>query len=184
MDNTFSDKISIKNIVMAGMFAAFLAVMSQIALPMPTGVPITIQVFAVALVGVILGWKMGILTVLVYILLGLAGVPVFANFRGGLSVIVGLTGGYIIGYPIMAALCGIRTRFRRAGMNLAANIILSLAGLAICESVGAIQWALLSGSDLRGIIIYSLTAFVPKDIVLTVLAVVIGRKVRRLVKND
>ena len=54
---------------------------------MPTGVPITVQVFAVALVGVILGWKRGVLAVLVYILIGAVGVPVFANFKGGLSVL-------------------------------------------------------------------------------------------------
>lgn len=70
MENEFSNRISVKNIVLAGMFAAFLAVMSQVSLPMPTGVPITVQVFAVALVGVILGWKRGVLAVLVYILIG------------------------------------------------------------------------------------------------------------------
>ena len=63
MENEFSNRISVKNIVLAGMFAAFLAVMSQVSLPMPTGVPITVQVFAVALVGVILGWKRGVLAV-------------------------------------------------------------------------------------------------------------------------
>ncbi len=57
MENEFSNRISVKNIVLAGMFAAFLAVMSQISLPMPTGVPITVQVFAVALVGVILAGR-------------------------------------------------------------------------------------------------------------------------------
>lgn len=105
MENEFSNRISVKNIVLAGMFAAFLAVMSQVSLPMPTGVPITVQVFAVALVGVILGWKRGVLAVLVYILIGAVGVPVFANFKGGLSVLTGLTGGYIIAWPVMTILC-------------------------------------------------------------------------------
>ena len=133
MENEFSNRISVKNIVLAGMFAAFLAVMSQVSLPMPTGVPITVQVFAVALVGVILGWKRGI-----------------------------------------------QPKTQNAKLNMTVNIILSLVGLAVCEGVGALQWALLSGNDLRGIIIYSLTAFVPKDIVLTVLAVIIGRQVRKM----
>ena len=171
MENEFSNRISVKNIVLAGMFAAFLAVMSQVSLPMPTGVPITVQVFAVALVGVILGWKRGVLAVLVYI---------FANFKGGLSVLTGLTGGYIIAWPVMTILCGIQPKTQNAKLNMTVNIILSLVGLAVCEGVGALQWALLSGNDLRGIIIYSLTAFVPKDIVLTVLAVLIGRQVRKM----
>ena len=177
MENEFSNRISVKNIVLAGMFAAFLAVMSQVSLPMPTGVPITVQVFAVALVGVILGWKRSVLAVLVYILIGAVGVPVFANFKGGLS---GLTGGYIIAWPVMTILCGIQPKTQNTKLNVALNIILSLVGLAVCESVGALQWALLSGSDLKGIIIYSLTAFVPKDIILTVLAVLIGRQVRKM----
>ena len=180
MENEFSNRISVKNIVLAGMFAAFLAVMSQVSLPMPTGVPITVQVFAVALVGVILGWKRGVLAVLVYILIGAVGVPVFANFKGGLSVLTGLTGGYIIAWPVMTILCDIQPKTQNVKLNMTVNIILSLVGLAVCEGVGALQWALFSGNDLRGIIIYSLTAFVPKDIVLTVLAVIIGRQVRKM----
>lgn len=183
METSVSGRISIKNIVMIGMFAAFLAVMSQISLPMPTGVPITIQVFAVALVGVVLGWKMGLMAVIVYILIGAVGAPVFANFQGGVHVIAGVAGGYIIGWPVMAALCGIRPKLGNAKLNLAANIVLSLIGLAVCEGVGALQWALLSDGNLQAIIIYSFTAFIPKDIILTVLAVVVGRQVRRLVER-
>ena len=128
----------------------------------------------------ILGWKRGVLAVLVYILIGAVGVPVFANFKGGLSVLTGLTGGYIIAWPVMTILCGIQPKTQNTKLNVALNIILSLVGLAVCESVGALQGALLSGSDLKGIIIYSLTAFVPKDIILTVLAVLIGRQVRKM----
>lgn len=84
MEHSISGRISVKSMVMVGMFAAFLAVMSQISLPMPTGVPITIQVFAVALVGVVLGWKLGLAAVVVYILIGAVGAPVFANFQGGI----------------------------------------------------------------------------------------------------
>ena len=102
------------------------------------------------------------------------------NFNKGLSVLTGLTGGYIIAWPVMTILCGIQPKTQNTKLNVALNIILSLVGLAVCESVGALQWALLSGSDLNGIIIYSLTAFVPKDIILTVLAVLIGRQVRKM----
>lgn len=183
MGHSISGRISVKSMVMVGMFAAFLAVMSQISLPMPTGVPITIQVFAVALVGVVLGWKLGLAAVVVYILIGAVGAPVFANFQGGIQIIAGTAGGYILSWPVMTALCGIRPRLDNARMNLAVNIVLALIGLAICEGAGALQWALLTEGDLQAIIIYSLTAFVPKDIILTVLAVIIGRQVRRLVER-
>lgn len=105
-NETVKSRMSTRDIVLIGMFAALLAAFSQISLPMPTGVPITIQAFGVALVGVVLGWKRALFSTIVYILLGAVGLPVFANFQGGLRVITGLTGGYILAWPVMAALCG------------------------------------------------------------------------------
>ena len=93
-----------REMVLAGMFAAVLAVISQLSIPTPAGVPVTIQVFGVALVGAVLGWKLGLCSVLVYILIGAAGLPVFANFGGGIRSLIGLTGGYIWAWPVMAVL--------------------------------------------------------------------------------
>ena len=84
-------KTNTKTIVMIGMFAAVLAVLSQISIPMPSGVPVTLQTFAVALTGFILGWKYGAISVGIYILLGTVGVPVFSNFSGGLGALFGKT---------------------------------------------------------------------------------------------
>jgi biotin transport system substrate-specific component len=88
-----SQRISTQNLVLVGMFAAVMAVISQISLPMPTGVPITIQVFGIALIGTVLGWKLGGLATIVYILLGAIGLPVFSSFRGGVQVLAGMAGG-------------------------------------------------------------------------------------------
>ena len=93
-------KFTTREMVLVGMFAAVLAVISQISLPMPTGVPITIQVFGVALVGAVLGSRLGTTATLVYVLLGAIGLPIFANFSGGISSIVGVTGGYIWAWPV------------------------------------------------------------------------------------
>ena len=84
-----------------------MAVISQLSIPMPNGVPITIQVFGIALIGVTLGWRLGCLSAVIYLLIGAVGLPVFANFGGGVSRLVSLTGGYLWSYPLMAALCGI-----------------------------------------------------------------------------
>ncbi len=85
-------QLSTKSIILVGMFAAVLAVMSQIAIPMPSGVPMTLQTFAVALAGAVLGWKLGALSALVYLLLGAAGVPHFQEMSGGLGVLLGKDG--------------------------------------------------------------------------------------------
>ena len=71
-----SNREKITNIVMVGVFAAVLAVLSQISFPLPSGIPVTLQTFAVALCGYALGCKRGTLAVLVYIVLGAVGLPV------------------------------------------------------------------------------------------------------------
>lgn len=174
-------RLSTKNLVLCGMFAAILAAISQISIPMPTGVPITIQVFGVALIGAVLGWKLGLFATLVYILIGAAGIPVFSGLRGGLAPLVGLAGGYIWAWPIMVMLCGIHFRTENKKLNLAIGILCALIGLAIDEIIGGVQWSLLSGGamSLKAVFTYSMVAFIPKDIVITILAVVIGRQIRK-----
>ena len=164
-------KFTTREMVLVGMFAAVLAVISQISLPMPTGVPITIQVFGVALVGAVLGSRLGTTATLVYVLLGAIGLPIFANFSGGISSIVGVTGGYIWAWPIMTWLCGIPIGF-------------ALIGLLIVETIGGLQWHFVGGSmSIPAIAVYSLTAFIPKDIVITVLAVLIAIPIRKGINN-
>lgn len=176
-----SYRLTTRDIVTAGMFAAVLAIISQISIPMPTGVPITIQVFGITIVGVILGWRIGLLATLVYILLGAVGLPIFANFQGGMGILVNYTGGYIWSWPFMVALCGIKPHTSSKNMNLFLILLFSLLGLAVNETIGGLQWASLAGDmSVWGVFTYSIVAFIPKDIVLTVLAVFLGLQMRKL----
>jgi len=119
------------NLVMTGMFSALLIVLSQLSIPSPTGVPITLQTFAVAITGVILGWKFGLVSTLIYILLGIAGLPVFANFKAGLQAIVGPTGGFIYGFILMVILCGIGAKRK----NILVGILIGIIGLLGCQYI-------------------------------------------------
>lgn len=178
--NAAGRSISTKDLVLAGMLAAILAVISQISIPMPTGVPITIQVFGIALIGVTFGWRLGLFGTLAYILLGAVGLPIFANFRGGFSVLVEFTGGYIWTWPLMAILCGLRIKSDLKKIELVSIFLFSLLGLAVNEVIGALQWAALAGDkSIQGVFIYAMTAFIPKDIILTVLAVILGIQMRQ-----
>ena len=117
----------------------------------------------------------------VYVLLGAIGLPIFANFSGGISSIVGVTGGYIWAWPIMTWLCGIRPKTENKTKNLAISIIFALIGLLIVETIGGLQWHFVGGSmSIPAIAVYSLTAFIPKDIVITVLAVLIAIPIRKV----
>ena len=163
-----SRRISTRDLAFAGMIAAILAIISQISVPMPTGVPITIQVFGITLIGVAFGWRLGLYGSLVYILLGAVGLPIFANFRGGFSVLVDLTGGYIWSWPVMAVLCGLQIKSENKKLETASIFLFSFIGLAINETAGGLQWAALAGDmSVWGVFVYSMTAFIPKDIVLT-----------------
>ena len=166
-------KFTTREMVLVGMFAAVLAVISQISLPMPTGVPITIQVFGVALVGAVLGSRLGTMATVVYVLLGAIGLPIFANFTGGISSIVGVTW-----------LSGIRPKTDNKTKNLVISIGFSLIGLLLVEIIGGLQWHFVGGSmSISAIAVYSLTAFIPKDIVITVLAVLLAIPIRKGINN-
>ena len=84
-----------RKIVYTALFSALIAAMSQIAIPLPSGVPLTLQTFAIAFAGFFLGWKSALAAMLLYIALGALGLHVFANFTGGIQKLVGLTGGFI-----------------------------------------------------------------------------------------
>lgn len=175
-----SRHFSTRDLVLSGMFAAVLSVISQISIPMPSGIPLTIQVFGVALIGSVLGWKSGAFAVLTYILLGAVGLPVFSNFHGGLGVLAGVTGGYIWSWPVMSILCGICPKTPNHARNLMLRIMSALIGLCIVEVIGGLQWAFLTESmPLKAIFYYSMTAFVPKDIALTIAAVLLGNRIRK-----
>lgn len=179
--STYNNVSSTKHLVLAGMFAAVLAVISQISIPMPSGVPITIQVFGIALVGAVLGWKLGLFATVTYILIGAAGLPVFAGFRGGLGSLVGLTGGYILSWPVMVIFCGFHFHSVNKKLSLGLSLLFALIGLAINEVAGGVQWSLLSGGamSLKAVFTYSMVAFIPKDVIITILAVIIGKQIRK-----
>lgn len=91
---------------MISLFTAVMAILAQIAIPTPFGVPITMQTFAVSLAAIILGAKNGAIASTIYIMLGAIGLPVFSNFTGGWQYIVGPTGGFILSFPLMAYIIG------------------------------------------------------------------------------
>jgi len=103
-------KISIQTICQVAIFAAIIAICAQIRMPLVGGVPFTLQTTGVALAGAILGWKKGVVAVSVYILLGAIGLPVFNGPAGGIGIIFGPTGGFILTFPLLALAAAIGAR--------------------------------------------------------------------------
>lgn len=164
--------------VMTGMCAALLAVLSQIQLPMPSGVPVTLQTFAAALSGYVLEMKFGAVATLVYILLGAAGLPVFAGFTGGVGIIAGATGGFIWGFPVLAALCG--WAYQRGP---AVRIGVSVLGIALCHLLGIFQFmAVMNMGFARSALIVSVPYLI-KDGLSAAGAYFAARAVRRSLRH-
>jgi biotin transport system substrate-specific component len=100
-------KLKVRELSYIGIYAAIIAVCAQIAIPLPGGVPITLQAWAITFTGVMLGKRNGTLAVLVYVALGLAGAPIFTRFTGGIGVLAGPTGGFILSFPVLAFFAGL-----------------------------------------------------------------------------
>jgi biotin transport system substrate-specific component len=96
------------DVALVSTFAAFIAVCAILpGIPTPSGVPITLQTFAVILAGLVLGWRRGGLAALLYVVLGLAGLPIFSGGVGGVAVLAGPSVGYLLAFPFAAALAGV-----------------------------------------------------------------------------
>ncbi len=163
-----------RTVALTGMFVAVVAACSQVSIPLPTGVPITLQTAAVALCGYMLGVPASMAAMAVYIIIGGLGIPVFSGLGAGLGVLLGRTGGFILGFIPMAALCGLASGRR----HLASRIAIGLLGLFSCHIVGAAQYAILTGSGFFASALLVSVPYLVKDIASTAAACVIADRVR------
>jgi biotin transport system substrate-specific component len=161
--------------------AGLIALSAQVSIPLPfTPVPITGQTFAVLLVGASLGTVRGATSGLLYLLWGIAGLPVYADAAHGLAVVIGASGGYLVSYPIAAALAGFfaerrwdRTFSSAVGAMLTGNVVIYLFGLPWLAAV--LHTGLVKTLEL------GLYPFVPGDILKLYLAAALLPAAWRLV---
>lgn len=159
-------------------FAAFTGVSAQVSLPLPfTPVPVTGQVFAVLVAGAALGRWLGPASQATYVGLGALGVPWFAPSAGqgwftsgGVPAVLGVTGGYLLGFLVAAAVIGwvIDRGFRRRSYGL--NLMVLLLGVVIVYAIGAAQFALILRTNLTTTLLYAVVPFLPGDILKALLA--------------
>ncbi len=109
---THNQSFSTKRIIITGMFTAIISVMSQIVIPTQP-IPFTLSLLAIFLTGALLEPKYAFLSAIAYLLLGAFGLPIFAGFRGGLHVLTGVTGGFIMAYPLMTLITSISYQFSK-----------------------------------------------------------------------
>ncbi|MCH3965747.1 MAG: biotin transporter BioY [Clostridium sp.] len=168
---------SIKEMCTVAIFTAITAVLSQISIPLPfSPVPITMQVLAIYLSSIILGSKLGTLSQIIYILLGIVGIPVFANFSGGLSVLVGPTGGFLISFPIIAFIIG---KTAENDLNFIFKILGLIFSLMVCYFIGTLQFIFITNMSIQKSIALCVLPYIPLDIVKIIVAYILGYNVRQ-----
>ena len=124
----------LKGMILCALFAALMAVCSWITIPYV--VPFTMQTFAVFVALDLLGWRGTLITVLVYMALGAVGLPVFSGFSGGVSHLIGPTGGYIVGFLFSALVMWAMERLLgKKPWVLALSMVL---GLIVCYAFGTV----------------------------------------------
>lgn len=155
-----------------GIMAAILCVTSQWAIPVGT-VPMTPQTLFVALSGALLGGFQGAIAVIVYLLLGACGLPVFSKFMGGFAPLVGATGGFLWSFPVLALCTGLAL-----SRSLIAQACAALGGMLIVYAAGTAQLMAVAGLDLPSALAAAVLPFILKDIVCVLGAVALGRTLK------
>lgn len=160
--------------------AVIMAICSWISIP--AAVPFTLQTFAVFLTVTLLGGRRGTMAVLLYILLGAIGIPVFQGFNGGIGVLLGQTGGYIIGFVFSALIMWAVERF--LGKKLWMQALSMVLGLLVCYAVGTIWFMMVynAGAEEKAglalVLGWCVIPFIIPDVIKIVLALGLGKKLK------
>lgn len=174
---------SVLNLVYIAMFTAVIIICSQIQIP--AAVPFTLQTLAIFTAGGILGCKRGFISVLIYVLLGLIGMPVFSGFKGGAGVLFGPTGGYIIGFIFTVLIVGFfADNFGRVVWSLVVSMVL---GLLVCYLFGTIWFVIVYNNSISGMSVSSalmmcVVPFLPFDALKILASVILINRLDKVIK--
>lgn len=177
-------RLNLLDLVYISLFAGIMAICAWIFVPAP--VPFTLQTLGLFLSVGILGGKRGFFSVLLYLLLGLVGVPVFSGFTGGFSAFAGLYGGYLIGFLLASlAMWLFMHFFKGRRFALTASMII---GLLICYLTGALWFVLVHARTAGSVgLIFTLTTcvlpFILPDAIKIALAVLISKRVSKFIRQ-
>lgn len=169
-----------QSIAMIGMFTAVLAVLSILQIPMPSGVPITLQTFAVALCGYCLGKKNGTLCVALYLILGFIGVPVFTGMTAGIGKLFGYTGGFLYGFLFLAFFCGLGSQLK----NQAVGVLLGVVGLLICHVLGAFHYSVIAAIGFGPAFLLVSVPYLVKDVLSVIGALVVALVIKKTLSKS
>lgn len=165
-----------QRLTLSALLCALCAVLSQIQIPLPP-VPLSLSLLGVHLCGALLGRRWAAAAIGCYVLLGAVGVPVYAGFAGGVSVLFGPTGGFLLGYILCAWTVGLLTR--RFGFSGKSLMLAMTAGTLVCYVMGTVWFSFVSGASLAGSLSACVLPFIPGDALKILLAASLCRRMQK-----
>ena len=182
--NTLSDT---RNLVLCGMCAAITCILAPLSVPLAGGVPVSLATFAVMLSGVLLGGPLGALSQLIYVLLAAVGLPVLAGWTGGLGIVLGMTGGYIIGYIPCAWLTGLIYKKYGETAKKPVKILFMILGMTagniVLYVIGTAWFMFITEMTLEASLAACVIPFIPGNIIKMAAVIIIGLPVENAIRR-
>lgn len=173
---------STRQIALVGLMTAVICILGPIAVPLPfSPVPVSLTNLAIFLSLFVLGMKKGTISYVIYLLLGLVGLPVFSAFTGGPGKLLGPTGGYLIGFLFMAVISGI---FIDKWTN---SIVVCVAGMilgsTVCYLFGTVWLSFQGHMSFSAALAAGVLPFLPGDVAKMLIAAIAGRQIRKRLRK-
>ena len=180
MKSTSSSKqhLSVSSMTLTAAVTAVICILAPIALPIPVSpVPLSLGSFVIMLAGCILGWKLGLVSCLLYLALGILGLPVFSAYGSGLAKVVGPTGGYLLGYIPLVILTGLI--FEKISFRSLQIILIGAATVVVLYLPGTLWLAWQAHLTFSEALMMGVLPYIPGDIVKIILVVAAGSALRK-----
>ena len=170
------EQLKLRSLILSAIFAAIIGILAQMTIPLPL-VPITGQTLAIGLAATILGSRFGTLSVVLYLLIGSAGIPVFSGLSGGFSVLVGPTGGYLVGFLPTAFFIG--WYLEKTSYTFKHALIANLLGTILTLAFGTVWLKIAADLSWTAAIASGVTPFIIVGIIKAALAAWLGIIIRK-----
>ncbi|OLR58753.1 biotin biosynthesis protein BioY [Anaerostipes sp. 494a] len=173
-------QLQTKDITIIGLMAALTCILGPLSITLPfTPVPISFTNLAIYFIAMVIGWKRGTISYLVYLLLGAVGLPVFSAFSGGLAKLAGPTGGYLIGFIFMAIISG--WFVEKFNGNPVASVIGMIIGTAVTYAFGTLWLCYQMHLTFIQGLYEGVIPYLPGDFIKMIIAVILGSAVKKTV---
>lgn len=174
--------LTTRQMALIGVMTAVTCILGPLSIPIPISpVPISLTVLAVYLSAYVLGPKLATISYLIYLLLGLIGLPVFSGFTGGIGKLAGPTGGYLIGFILMAPIAGWAIEHFQA--RTIPSVIGMAAGTSVCYLFGTLWLAHQNALTFPQALAFGVLPYIPGEIAKMAAAWIIGTQLRRAVRR-